>query len=101
MFLGSNTLSFGGGTDMFIAKLDALPVGINETSSLGDFGLYPNPSNGIFNCNQTITTVEVYNMLGKLIFTDNNTNQISLQAFPNGLYFAKINGVDYCKLVKD
>lgn len=101
MFLGSNTLSFGGGTDMFIAKLDALPVGINETNKLSEIGIYPNPSNGIFNCNQTIKTVEVYNMMGQLIITDNNTNQINLQTYPNGLYLAKLNGVNFCKLVKE
>jgi hypothetical protein len=40
-------------------------------------------------------------MLGEVILTDNNTNQINLQAFPKGIYLARINGEHLSKLVKE
>jgi len=103
MYLGSNTLSFGGVTDMFIAKLDALPVGINETSKLSEIVIYPNPSNGIFNFKDTksLKQVEVYNLLGEQILSQSNQKQINLSGFANGIYYARINNDVVVKLLKE
>jgi hypothetical protein len=43
----------------------------------------------------------VYNIFGQLILSQGNTKQINLQAFPKGIYFAKINGEYVSKLVKE
>ena len=65
--------------------------------------LYPNPSSGIFTFNesQNIKTVEVFNILGELVLRQGNAKIINLQAFPKGIYVARINGSQVCRLVKE
>jgi len=67
------------------------------------FDIYPNPSAGIFIFKdiKNIKTVEVYNMLGKLLLSQTNAKQINLHGFPKGVYVARINGVFVNKLVKE
>jgi hypothetical protein len=101
MVFGTDTINNSGGYQMFLAKMGNNLIGLNDKILNTEIGIYPNPSNGIFNCNQSIKTIEVYNMMGKLIFSDSNTNQINLQTYPNGLYLAKINGVNYYKIIKE
>ena len=63
------------------------------------FSIYPNPSNGNFNCAIRTTNlivnyfVEIYNLNGQLIqqlLTTNPSFSIDLNAQPNGIYFVKI-----------
>jgi uncharacterized repeat protein (TIGR01451 family) len=65
--------------------------------------LYPNPSAGIFmfKDNKSIKTVEVFNMMGELILSQGNTKIINLQAYPKGIYVARVNGTQVCRLVKE
>ena len=57
----------------------------------------------VFLCynNQNINTVEVFNMMGELILSPGNAKQINLQAFPKGIYVARINGTFVARLVKE
>jgi uncharacterized repeat protein (TIGR01451 family) len=68
-----------------------------------NFVIYPNPSTGIyfFKDNRNIQTVEVFNMMGELILSQGNAKQINLQAFPKGIYVARINGAYVTRLVKE
>jgi uncharacterized repeat protein (TIGR01451 family) len=65
--------------------------------------LYPNPSAGMFmfKDNKNIKTVEVYNMMGELVLSQGNAKVINLQGFSRGIYMAKINGSQVCRLVKE
>lgn len=65
--------------------------------------LYPNPSAGIFmfKDNKSIKTVEVFNMIGELILSQGNAKIINLQAYPKGIYVARVNGTQVCRLVKE
>jgi uncharacterized repeat protein (TIGR01451 family) len=65
--------------------------------------LYPNPSAGIFmfKDNKSIKTVEVFNMMGELILSQGNAKIINLQAYPKGIYVARVNGTQVCRLVKE
>jgi uncharacterized repeat protein (TIGR01451 family) len=67
------------------------------------FVLYPNPSTGLFMFkeNKNIKTVEVFNMLGELVLSQGNAKIINLQAFPKGIYVARVNGSQACRLVKE
>jgi uncharacterized repeat protein (TIGR01451 family) len=68
-----------------------------------NFVIYPNPSSGIyfFKDNRNIQNVEVFNMMGELILSQGNAKQINLQAFPKGIYVARINGAFVTRLVKE
>jgi endonuclease I/chitodextrinase len=72
-----------------------------NTASVGSSGfetfkMYPNPTNGnklYFNLTQDIK-VTIYNVLGKLIQTENvnaNTNNINISTLSKGIYILKIN----------
>jgi plastocyanin len=77
------------------------PAGIAETSSMGCFSIYPNPSRGIFKVeiyNPQYTKnydLEIYDLLGNKIYTTSqlkqqNSTQIDLSEFPKGLYFVRL-----------
>ena len=68
-----------------------------------NFVIYPNPSSGIyfFKDNRNLQSIEVYNMMGELILSQGNAKQINLQAFPKGIYVARINGAYVKRLVKE
>ena len=88
-----------------------------ETSSLGlednniiDVSVYPNPSNSIWNFrtgNTVITSVEVFNLLGKRVVLQNNNSTnvaISTQGLTSGIYIARITteqGTKSVKLIKE
>lgn len=109
---GTTTLTnpaFNGSKDIFVAKLDATTVGIEEKNAIfllpegSNLWLYPNPSTGLFTFNHSnkINTVEVYNILGELVLSQGNAKQINLQSYPTGIYVARINGTQVCRLVKE
>jgi len=69
--------------------------------------LYPNPNNGKFSINSvnTINLIEVYNMLGELIYAASDINpqtqkEIDISAAPKGIYFVKISDKDKTCTVK-
>jgi Leucine-rich repeat (LRR) protein len=65
--------------------------------------IYPNPSNGIFliKDNSNIQSIEVFNMMGERLLNQGKSNQINLNSYPKGIYFARINGQFMSKLVKE
>lgn len=82
---------------------------LNTTSFEKDkgFSLSPNPTNNIAkiksNNNQPISSVKIYDVLGKLIFSKNNINATSfvlpISDYNNGIYLVKINNTNSKKLV--
>jgi uncharacterized repeat protein (TIGR01451 family) len=76
-----------------------------QANSISDFGfvIYPNPSNGVFSFKDTknLQTLEVFNLVGERILTQGSQKEINLSNFANGIYFAKINGLEVIKLVKE
>jgi hypothetical protein len=101
MIFGQDTLTNPGSYKMYIAKLGTANVGVEENNPTKNISIYPNPSSDIFTFSERIKTVEVYTLLGELILTDNNTNQINLQDYPKGMYVALINAEQVNKLVKE
>ena len=59
---------------------------------LVDTKVYPNPTTSIVNIttNQLINKVEVYNLLGAMVHTVNDSNKIDLSHLNSGLYILKI-----------
>jgi uncharacterized repeat protein (TIGR01451 family) len=75
----------------------------NTLPQASHLSLYPNPSNGIFTFNESknIKTVEVFNIMGELILSQGSAKHINLQAYPKGIYVARVNGTQVIRLVKE
>ena len=69
----------------------------NET-----FKLYPNPVEDylyIQSSDTTIKNIDIYNMLGKRIYTSSSENRLDMSSYSAGIYFVKINNSTF-KIVK-
>jgi len=71
--------------------------GIEENKDNFHFIIYPNPTNGKFTISNidNINSIEIYNVLGEIIYTTPNfkqqiLNEIDLSEHPKGIYFVKI-----------
>ena len=102
-----------GFTDLYY--LDNVYLYVDGTAGLEDnniinISVYPNPSNSIWNFrtgNTVITSVEVFNLLGKRVVLQNNNSTnvaISTQGLTSGIYIARITteqGIKSVKLIKE
>ncbi|MFZ4613652.1 MAG: T9SS type A sorting domain-containing protein, partial [Bacteroidia bacterium] len=80
------------------------PVSVlSIVSSENSFSLFPNPSTGVFTFKDTknLNTVEVHSILGEKILSQTNQKTINLNGFSKGVYFARVNGMQVVKLVKE
>lgn len=66
-------------------------LGISEYES-GNYKIFPNPTSGVLyiESKQPISQISVFNILGQLIETNQNTNQIDLSKAEAGVYLLKI-----------
>jgi hypothetical protein len=94
---GIFNLTSGGGSDVFIHKMNIINIGIDEADNKEYFQIYPNPSTGLFNLNiekgDRDLVLEIYNCLGTLIakkVVNEQLNTINLSMCPKGLYFIKV-----------
>lgn len=58
--------------------------------------VYPNPTNGILNVSvkESLSSIEVYNVLGSLLKRSTNSNQVDISDLSAGSYLAKITATD-------
>ncbi|HQF48297.1 MAG TPA: T9SS type A sorting domain-containing protein, partial [Flavobacterium alvei] len=83
-------------------------LGVNKFDA-GSFKAYPNPTRGSWNitANDDITSVVVYDVLGKAVYTKfGAAKEVSVNAteLSKGVYFAKVataNGESTLKLIKE
>ena len=89
--------------------IGAETLGIEDTDIV-NVSVYPNPSNSNWNFrtpNTVITSVEVFNLLGKRVVSQKNNNTsiaISTQGLTSGIYIARITteqGTKSVKLIKE
>ena len=78
-------------------------VSISKEESSFNFKIFPNPTNNLIqieieNFNGSFE-VELYDLSGKLLETNNNTN-LSLADYPSGVYSLKVNYRDKVKRLK-
>ncbi len=66
------------------------------TEMNNDIKIYPNPTTNIVHISSSklIQSIQVYNQLGELVFTENNPSQINLSNFGKGVYFLRVTNID-------
>ena len=85
-----------------LSPLQATGLNTAETflNTNSNLKVYPNPSTGVFMISAT-ANIEVYNLIGDLVLTENSATSIDLTAAPKGMYFVKLNGGKIEKLIKN
>ncbi len=98
IIFGASSISSVRGFNMFIAKLGSMTTGTENLNDAGEFNIFPNPGNGLFNLktNGTIHSVDVYSISGTKIYNLSSFNQqmsaeINLSALSPGIYIMKAN----------
>jgi hypothetical protein len=96
--VGLGTVYFiveGWGNEMgaYTLTIESSDVGIDVLSD-NDFSIYPNPNQGEFNLSTGTGNIQIFDLLGALVFetTHTNNNQIDASVLPNGTYLVKIAG---------
>ncbi len=78
--------------------------GIGNITSQEEILIFPNPSDGLFYFTEPADRIEVYNVIGHMIYSANNSTQIDLSMSAMGVYFAHVfsNGKERIrKIIKE
>jgi hypothetical protein len=78
-----------------------ISLGLDSVSN-ETFKLYPNPVEDhlyIQSSDTTIKNIDIYNILGKKIYTSSSENRLDMSSYSAGIYFVKINNSTF-KIVK-
>ena len=76
-------------------------TGVGEAIANDAITLSPNPTNGLVLIEgATITDVRVYNTLGQLVKTTQNSNEINLKGLPPGIYTIHITNEDGNRVIR-
>ncbi|AUC82282.1 zinc-dependent metalloprotease [Lacinutrix sp. Bg11-31] len=71
-----------------------LSVTDNEIE-VGAISIYPNPANSVLNIknasNKEITTLTIFDALGRSVYTNSGTNKVSVENLGDGVYFLKLD----------
>ncbi|MFN8288169.1 MAG: T9SS type A sorting domain-containing protein [Chitinophagales bacterium] len=87
-------------------KYGTPPSGIKETPA-ANFSVYPNPTNGLLtiaNSGETITKIEISNLLGAVVMQPQVQNTIDISNLPSGTYLLSVTtkkGTSSQRLVKE
>ena len=71
----------------------------NIVSHTSKIRVYPNPSNSKIYILGTNQKVEVYNIIGELVYGPDNTTTINISDWESGIYFVK-SGLSVVKIIK-
>ncbi len=87
------TSDYGNIEDYSVVFNPILSVDNNEIESV-DVSIYPNPTNNSLNIknatNNEITSISIFDALGRQVFQSSITDKISVSNLQNGLYFLKV-----------
>jgi CubicO group peptidase (beta-lactamase class C family) len=87
-------------------KLNAVvcnKTNISEIDNELNINVYPNPADNQLNIvglNNLNYSIEIYNAIGQLQLTENNSNTIDVAALVKGIYFIKIQFGNQAKIIK-
>jgi len=69
---------------------NCLTTSINETDYSSSVNIFPNPTSSTLHFSEELTSGEIYNGIGQLVWVFNTPlNSISVENFNNGIYFIK------------
>ena len=82
-----------------------LGVGVNEVELVNAVSIHPNPTSNSFTVGMdNLESIEIFNLLGQIMQTAENTNTVNIENLETGTYLVKVksqNKIYTAKLVKD
>jgi hypothetical protein len=80
------------------------PISLStESFSTDSFKLYPNPVENYLNIKavaRVVKNIDIYNILGKKVYSSGPASKIDMKSYSEGIYFVKINNITY-KIIKN
>ena len=64
-------------------------TGVDENQA-NVFELYPNPAQDVLNIDGTFTSIEIYDVFGKLVLSSDNKSEVNISNLANGSYYINI-----------
>lgn len=86
----------GSGNNLYIDNIQINYLSnIDTLSEENQIQVFPNPTNGFINLRNfnQLTTIQIFDLSGKLVFTQENTNpnaQLNIRNLSDGMYFLKV-----------
>jgi len=82
-----------------------LGVGVNDVALVNAVSIHPNPTSNSFTIGMdNLESIEIFNLLGQIMQTAENTNTVNIENLETGTYLVKVksqNKIYTAKLVKD
>ena len=101
-----NDVLFDPNSDL-ISRNNSVVLGIEDIESESQFAIYPNPAQTQFNIqkpsNLQIFNIQIFDLLGKMIFETQYQNSINIESLSNGIHFIKFEtneGLFHKRLLK-
>lgn len=103
----TSSISIPAGQFRILGNVQAEALSIDEEQLLG-FSIYPNPANTAFGINTTVSSIEIYDLTGKMVKSFqgnyNRMDTFNIADLNSGMYIVKVenddNQVKTTKLVK-
>jgi len=66
------------------------------------FSIYPNPTSDKLNvsCDETVVLIQVFDINGKSLIIQKDSNSVDVSSLSNGIYFMKLNNKETVKFIK-
>tara|TARA_Y100000816_G_scaffold172016_1_gene123594 strand:+ start:19546 stop:21309 length:1764 start_codon:yes stop_codon:yes gene_type:complete len=83
---------------------DYILTGTESEKLKNSITIFPNPSNGIFHLSKLVESIKVFDLTGKLVFSNDKSDSIDLTNKKNGIYFVQIKDsqiIEKLKLIKN
>jgi hypothetical protein len=101
----SNLYSNSVSADIYVLKLSATVVNIDDSGFDAPIGIYPNPASSsiIVQSEEPISSISIFNLVGELVQYE-TTASFGVEQLSAGIYFLQINtetGVKTARLIKE
>ena len=67
-----------------------LVVELAHNDNTTEFALYPNPAQDVLSIDGVFQSIEIYNLVGKLVLASDNKSEINISSLANGSYYVNI-----------
>ena len=82
----------GGSSDFWVVKLEPENLSIASFDNEEGINIYPNPASETIyiTTNFSVDIIRVHDILGKVVYTENDIKEIDISTFQQGIYFLEI-----------